>query len=230
MSLFLASKKYGKSSSSSRAVIQQLRNGQVPARPGKSLREKQLSSSTQRTTSTEGTLYDQDHDNVNNILIDDDERSGFWLGPSLTDDEEDEIEFFCQNIVPSSGLFNKAGPVIRARWRRRSDSVDEPSSLESSSMTSTDVSTMDPQAANQQCTNSSSTRKDQVWMVNTYEGRDDDDGDNSHSDEEVWGEQIEVLRRSSLNHSSSKSSSARGNKARRSFFQRTKQVLLNNNK
>ena len=215
MSLFRRSK-YGSSSHSSRAVLQQLllRNAEVRSPRQRRLREKQLSSSTQRTasTTTEGTMYDQDN-NSNNI------DNGFWLAPNcLTDDSKDEIDFlFCQeeHNNNNNNNNNSAGPVIRARWRRRSaDAVnDDPSLL-------LVVETPMP-VADQSHNNNNNSRKDQVWMVTAREGRDDYDG--SHIEEEAWGEQIEVLRRSSLNHTNnSKPFSSRG---KGGFLRRTTKLF-----
>jgi len=73
-------------------------------------RIKQVSSSTQQTSTLE------------------DER--FWLSHSLTE-EEDDIEFLKQELPSSSFSSSSMGPLIRARWRRRSESCDG-SSLASS--------------------------------------------------------------------------------------------------
>ena len=230
MSLFRS--KYGKSASNSRAVIRKLRNGEI--RP---LREKQLSAATQRTTSTEGTFYDNHNDSYKNES--DDGDSYLWDSPSLSE-AGNEIEFFRPTFLSRQSYSQTAGPVIRTRWRRRSDSIDDSSTIVNDTHHSTSLSgkmnfiKMDRKVRNRprdKYDTPSYHRKDRIYMVDpTGEERRDDDTGTDGLQEELWGEpQIEVLRRSSLNHTKKNNDDNKpsysyhgSQKSRRVFFKRPK--------
>ena len=110
-------------------------------------------------------------------------------------EEDDEIEFLQQEI-PSSPI--AVGPVIRARWRRRSDSADESCQDHRRSNMVVELQ----RAAPQGCL----VAMDSFWIVEQPE-------DEESRDDEVC-EQIEVV--------SSTRDAQQAKRFRRGFFKGTK--------